>query len=332
MVTLDLLDRDENRAPALSIIIVNYNTRDILRDCLQSITTHDHGVALEVIVVDNASHDGSAAMVESEFPEVRVVANEENVGFSAANNRGMRRCRGDFVLLLNSDTIVLPGTLRRMVEFARRHPEAGICGCKLVRPNGELDWACRRGFPTPMVALFKFLGVHRVFPRSRLFGRYNMTYRDPDRTYEVDSVVGAFMLVRRPLLEKLRGLDESFFMYGEDLDLCFRAKELGARVFYVGSNHVIHHKGASSRLESFRMNYHFHRAMILFHRKHLRSRYPAVVNAMTYSGIGLRFSALVLRHYLRQGAGWITGRFRSARSGPPPEGGTPVPVGGDVVV
>ncbi|MBN2490024.1 MAG: glycosyltransferase family 2 protein [Planctomycetes bacterium] len=314
----------------LSVIIVSYNTREILRHCLRSIFHQDHGVRLQVIVVDNASRDHSAAMVRKEFPEVLLLENARNEGFSAGNNRALPHCAGEFVLLLNSDTIVLPGTLARMVAFARRRPEAGILGCKLVRPDGELDWACRRGFPTPLVAFFKFLGLHRIVPRSRLFGRYNMTYLDPDLTYEVDSVVGAFLMIRQSVLGRLRGLDEDFFMYGEDLDLCFRAKQAAFRVYYVGENQVIHIKGASSRKEAFRMNYHFHRAMILFHRKHLRRRYPAAVNAVTYAGIGLRFTALALRHHVRA----LAGRARRAtpRWGLRPSGEAPVAAGGDAVV
>lgn len=314
----------------LSIIIVNYNTREILRRCLRSIRGRDHGVAIQVVVVDNASRDNSTAMVRKEFPEITLLVNEQNLGFSAGNNRGIPYCSGEFILLLNSDTLVLPGTLERMVAFARENHDAGILGCKLIRPNGELDWACRRGFPTPMVALFKLLGFHRVFPRSRLFGRYNMTYLDPHRTYEVDSVVGAFMMIRRTVLDTVKGLDEDFFMYGEDLDLCFRAKEAGYRVFYVGQNQVIHIKGASSRKESFRMNYHFHRAMILFHRKHFCSRYPMPVNTMTYAGVGLRFSALVLQHYgklMIRAARRFRPRFRLGGTIEPP-----VPAAGEVVV
>ena len=320
----------ERWAYDLSVIIVNYNTRGILRHCLRSIFNQDQGIRLQVIVVDNGSRDNSSAMVRKEFPDVLLLENERNEGFSAGNNRGLPHCEGEFILLLNSDTIVLPGTLERMVDFARNRPDAGILGCKLVRPNGELDWACRRGFPTPMVALFKFLGLHRILPRSRLFGRYNMTYLDADLTYEVDSVVGAFMMIRRPVLARLEGLDEDFFMYGEDLDICFRAKQADFKVYYVGQNQVIHIKGASSRKEGFRMNYHFHRAMILFHRKHLRRHYPAPINAMTYAGIGLRFTALVAQHYLKVVAGAARGVV--PRFGLRASGETPMAAGGDVVV
>jgi GT2 family glycosyltransferase len=332
-----MIGRDRNRPCVnhvfgvdLSIIIVNFNTREILRHCLRSILGQDHGISIQVVVVDNASKDNSVAMVRKEFPGAILLENDENEGFSAGNNRGLPYCTGEFILLLNSDTIVLAGALQDMVTFARQHPDAGILGCKLVRPDGELDWACRRGFPTPMVAIFKFLGFHRLVPRSRLFGRYNMTYLDPDQTYEVDSVVGAFMMIRRRVIEVVQGLDEDFFMYGEDLDMCFRAKQAGFKVFYVGENQIIHIKGASSRKESFRMNYHFHRAMILFHRKHFRHRYPALVNTMTYAGIGLRFTALVLQHYMKKVVGGLSRFLPRLRVEEGRE--VPVPVGGDVVV
>jgi len=323
-------DHDQLWDYDLSIIIVNYNTREILRRCLRSIFQQNHRVSLQVVVVDNASRDNSPGMVRKEFPQVFLLENDRNLGFSAGNNRGLPHAQGEFILLLNSDTVVLPGTLENMVTFARRNPEAGILGCKLVRPNGELDWACRRGFPTPLVAMFKFLGFHRVFPRSRLVGRYNMTYLDPDQTYEVDSVVGAFMMIRRSVLDEVKGLDERYFMYGEDLDLCFRAKQADFRVYYVGQNQIIHIKGASSRKESFRMNYHFHRAMILFHRKHFCRRYPPPINAITYTAIGFRFTALVIQHYVKKLL--QVGRTAMPHLSVPHADEAPIAAGGDVVV
>jgi GT2 family glycosyltransferase len=283
----------------LSIVIVSYNTRDILRECLRSVVERTD-VPFEVIVVDNASRDGSARMVREEFPEVRLISNSRNEGYSCANNQGFRVSRGRYILLLNSDTIVLPGTLRSLVEFLEDHPDVGIAGCRLERPNGDLDLACRRSFPTPMVSLCRFLTLSRVFPSSRRLARYNLTYLDPAGSYEVDSIVGAFMLVRREVIEQMGGLDESYFMYGEDLDWCYRARQQDWRVWYVGSERVIHYKGASSSQESFRMNYHFHRAMYLFHSKHLSARYPAAVNGLVYLGILARLSALALQHPLRK--------------------------------
>jgi len=284
----------------VSILIVNYNTCDLLRQCLRSIFMEDQGLELEVLVVDNGSTDRSGEMVTREFPEARLIRNSRNLGFSVANNTAMREARGRFLLLLNSDTIVLPGTLRRIVDYLEQNPEVGVAGCRLVRPSGEIDYACRRSFPTPLVSLTRFVRLNRLFPRSRLFARYNLTYLEERGTYEVDSVVGAFMLLRREVVDEVGGLDEDYFMYGEDIDWCFRIKRANWKVAYVGDTDIIHYKGASSRKESFRMNYHFHRAMVLFHTKHLSRSYPAILNAAVYVGILARFGLLAVNHGVRK--------------------------------
>ncbi|MBI1850932.1 MAG: glycosyltransferase family 2 protein [Planctomycetes bacterium] len=293
---------DESSASAtvdLSIVIVSYNTRDILRQCLRSVLSRLTELRAEIIVVDNASRDGSDRMVACEFPGVRLIRNSQNEGYSAANNRAFGFCRGRHVLLLNSDTIVLPGTLEALIEFMDRNPPVGVAGCRLDRPNGELDLACRRSFPTPLLSLYRLLRLSRLFPSSRRFARYNLTYLDPSGCYEVDSVVGAFMLVRREVIDEMGGLDERYFMYGEDLDWCYRARQRSWKVWYVGAHRVVHYKGASSSQESFRMNYHFHRAMYLFHRKHLSQRYSLLINWLVYVGISSRFIGLAIQHPIR---------------------------------
>ncbi len=295
----------------LSIVILSYNTRDILRECLRSVFRTTHRLRFEVVVVDNASRDGSAQMVAREFPEVVLIRNGRNEGFSIANNRALEVCRGRYVLLLNSDTIVLPGTLANLVDSMDGDPEIGVAGCRLERPNGELDLACRRSFPTPMVSLYRFLRLSRLLPSHRRFARYNLTYLDPEGDYEVDSIVGAFMLIRKEVIGEMGGLDEDFFMYGEDLDWCYRVRERNWKVWYYGGSRVIHYKGASSSQESFRMNYHFHRAMYLFHRKHLRHRYPAPINGLVYLGIGARLVALAVQHPFRK----LVHRLGSSRAG-----------------
>jgi hypothetical protein len=294
-------------APAvdLSILIVNYNTQDLLRQCLRSIYDVNPGMSFEVVVVDNASSDRSAEMVKREFPDAVLIRNTRNEGFSVANNIAMKASRGKYVLLLNSDTIVVPGTLGRMVSFLEGNPDVGVAGCRLVRPSGELDFACRRSFPTPMVSLTRLLRLNRIFPGSRFFGRYNLTFLDEKENYEVDSIVGAFMLARRRVFEEVGGLDEDYFMYGEDVDWCYRIKQARWKVAYLGDSHVVHYKGAISRKESFRMNYHFHRAMYLFHTKHLSARYPFVLNQVVYFGIFCRFALLAINHLVRVPLRWL---------------------------
>lgn len=291
-------DTSQRAAVDLSILIVNYNTAALLRQCLRSIYKAERELSFEVIVVDNASYDGSPRIVRSEFPQVRLIENEQNVGFSIANNAAMDCARGRYVLLLNSDTIVVPGTLEAMVRHLEDNPDVGIAGCRLMRPGGEMDLACRRSFPTPAVSLCRFLRLNRLFPKHKFFGRYNLTYLDEEGTYDVDSIVGAFMLVRRSVIDEVGGLDEDYFMYGEDIDWCYRIQQAGHRVTYVGNCVTYHYKGASSRKESFRMNYHFHRAMILFHRKHLHRAYSLPLDAAIYLGIVSRFLLLAVNHYV----------------------------------
>ena len=259
-------------APKLSIVIVNYNTRELLRACLQSVLKSQDAPTMELFVVDNASSDNSGAMVASEFPSVKLIQSGTNRGYAYANNLALRRCRGEYLLLLNPDTVVPPRALKQMVDFMDNHPEAGIAGPKLVRDNGSLDLACRRSFPTPEVSFYRMLGLSKLFPRSRRFGRYNLTYLDPDRPTEVDSVVGAFMMVRAAAAEQVGFLDESFFMYGEDIDWALRIKARGWTALYNPAVVVLHLKGASSRRHPRKTIVAFYQAMHLFYRKHYASR------------------------------------------------------------
>lgn len=275
--------------PDLSVLVASYNTRDLLLDCLASLEKNGGGLDVETVVVDNASADGTPEAVAARFPKVALLRNGVNEGFAKANNRALALARGRFVLLLNPDTLVPPDVLLPMVRLMEANPEVGVAGCRVDRPDGGLDAACKRSFPTPWSALGRFLGLDRRFPR--LFGAYRRAADDPRGRYEVDAVVGAFMLVRRETIDEVGGLDESFFMFGEDLDWCYRVKEKDWRVWYVGDRGVVHHKGAATRQEPQRMNWHFHRAMVLFHRKHLVDRYPFFVNWLVYLGITLRYAA-----------------------------------------
>lgn len=254
--------------PKLSAVIVNFNTRDLLRACLQSVEKSEDAPSLELFVVDNASSDGSAAMVAEEFPWANLIRSEDNRGYAYANNLALSRCSGEYWLLLNPDTVLPPGALRQMVDFMDAHPEAGVAGPKLVRQDGCLDLACRRSFPSPEVSLYRMLGLSKLFPRSRRFGRYNLTYLDPNQPAEVDSVVGAFMMVRATAARQVGILDERFFMYGEDLDWAFRIKAVGWKVLYNPEVVVLHYKGASSRRHSQKAIVEFYRAMDIFYRKH----------------------------------------------------------------
>ena len=257
----------------LSIVIPSYNTKDLLEQSLRTVMDAATGLEVEVLVVDNASRDGSADMVASTFPQVELIRNEENVGFAAANNQALRRIKGRNVLLLNSDTIVRPDTLRCLVEFMEAHPQAGAIGCKILNPDGTLQLSCRRGLPTPMTAFCKMSGLSRLFPNSPRIARYNLTYLDPERTHEVDALSGSCMMVRKKAMDQVGLLDEAYFFYGEDLDWCFRMREAGWKIFYVPQTEIIHFKGESSRAEQMRFRYRFYEAMAIFVRKHMQQRY-----------------------------------------------------------
>ena len=281
----------------LSIVITSFNTRELLRDCLKSIAKSEGAVEWEVFVVDNCSADGSPAMVKTEFPQVKLFENSENEGFAKANNRALRETSGSYVLLLNPDTQLRPQTLQEMIELMGANPDVGLAGIKLVRQDGQMDKACRRGFPTPWNSLGRLLLLDRLFPKSRVFGGYNLTFMDPDGEYEVDAIVGAFMFFRRETLEEVGVLDENFFMFGEDLDWCYRVKRSDWKILYVGSKEVLHVKGASTRQNPQLMNSHFHRAMLIFHKKHLERHYPFFINWLVSIGIGIRWvgKAILLR-------------------------------------
>lgn len=297
----------------LTIVVVNWNTAGLLAECLQRLAASDLAVPREVYVVDNGSTDGSLGMLATRFPEVRVIAAGANLGFAGANNLALRRIvaavpagvdrRRRAVLLLNSDCFVVPGTLAATLRFLDGHPEAGVVGPKLLLPDGRLDLACRRSFPTPGSAFWKLTGLARRFPDHPRLARYNLTYLDPDRLAEVDSVVGAYMLVRLAAIDDAGLLDEAFFMYGEDLDWAYRIKEQGWKIYYFPGAQALHYKGASSSRRSYRMIVEFYRAMYLFHRKHYAPRTFVLLNWLITLGIVARGALALLLNTLRPAAG-----------------------------
>jgi GT2 family glycosyltransferase len=263
----------------LSVVILNYNTCANLRACLQSME-RERPAASEVLVVDNASSDGSAEMVEAEFAWVKLIRSPRNGGFAYGNNQALRVAQGEAILLLNPDTRVPRGGIAGLMRVLDEHPEAGIVGPRLLRPDGSMHLACRRSFPTPGVAFYRIVGLSRLFPTSRRFGRYNLTFIDPELAIEVDSVCGACMLVRRRVVEQVGLLDERFFMYGEDLDWCLRVRAAGWTVRYEPTVTVQHQHGAASSARALRTNVHFFRAMDLFYRKHYVQQYPPLLTGV----------------------------------------------------
>jgi len=277
----------------ISVVIVNYNTRDRLLACLATLEPELRGLASEILVVDNGSGDGSAEAVRREFPQVRVIANADNRGFSRANNQALRQAQGDDVLLLNPDTEVRPGSVATLRIALHELPGAVGVGPKVVRPDGRLDLACRRSFPRPSVALARLLGLGRLFPRSRWLARYNLTFQDPDLPGEIDAGTAAAMCFRLEPLAAIQFFDEAFFMYGEDLDLCFRLKERGGRIYYVPDAVVLHYKGQSSVQRPKLMLREFHKAMWTFYRKHYAGGWRVLFVPLVWSGIKLRYGFIV---------------------------------------
>ncbi len=323
-------------APDIGIVIVTYNTRDLLARCLETVYASSGDISYHVTVVDNASQDGTVAMVRERFPQARLIASPVNGGYPYGNNLGLlaygfRPVANEtrilaqppdvvvweggtsrpyreviaapvtpprYALLLNPDTELPPNALAEMVAFLDARPQAGVAGPRLVRPDGSLDLACRRSFPTPEVSFYRMLGLHRLFPRSPRFARYNMTYLPPDLTVEVDSVVGAFMMVRREAIAQAGLLDEQFFMYGEDLDWAYRIKQHGWQVWYNADVTVLHVKEASSR-RSKRARVEFYRAMVIFYQKHYAATTPRPLHWLILAGIAGKGAVDVAMRWLK---------------------------------
>ena len=272
----------------VSVIIVSYNTKDLLRQTIQSVISTTQNIKYEILVADNNSTDGSPLMVSEEFPQVKLIETGENLGFSKGNNIAIKQAKGRYILLLNSDTVVKGDCLEQCVKYMDGHQDIGALGCKILLPSGQLDHACKRGFPTPEASLYYMLRLHKVFPDNHKYGAYCASYLGEDETGEVDALMGAFMMLPKKVIDQVGMLDEEFFMYGEDIDWCYRIKEAGYKVVYYPKAHIIHHKGSSSKKKRVKTIYEFHRAMILFYNKHYRKKYNIVVTSLVYVGIGVR--------------------------------------------
>jgi GT2 family glycosyltransferase len=281
----------------LTVCIVTWNVREDLLKCLASLQAAGDGVRVETIVVDNASSDGTAEAVREQFPHATLICNETNRGFAAANNQALAVARGEFLLLLNPDTVVPPGALVRLVESARQRPEAGIIGPKLLNPDGSLQHSCRR-FPRPMAALFRHTVLGRLFPRNRWSADYVMADWAHNEAREVDWVSGAAMLIRRQLTEKVGLLDEGFYWGSEDVDYCYRAHQAGWKVLYVPEPAITHKIGASTNQVPIRTFLNFHRSLHRLYRKHFaRNVFEAAVIDV---GIAVRAALFIASWWARQ--------------------------------
>lgn len=277
----------------LSIVIVSYNVKEFLEQCLYSVLKAMQHIDGEIFVVDNNSVDGTQSMLKAKFnaPNIHLILNKENVGFGKANNQALRLCKGEFILVLNPDTLLQEDTLEKMIAFMKTDTKIGAAGCKLLNADGTFQLSCRRSFPSPEVSLYKIIGLSRIFPKSKRFARYNLTYLSTEETYEVDALMGAFMFLRCEVIETVGMFDEAFFMYGEDLDWCYRIKQAGWKIYYHHGTQIIHYKGESAKKMSFNYVVQFYEAMLIFVRKYYASSrwFEAVLTFGIYARASLAF-------------------------------------------
>ncbi|MFC1547077.1 glycosyltransferase family 2 protein, partial [Candidatus Neomarinimicrobiota bacterium] len=252
----------------LSVVIVSYNVREFVSQCLLSLYRSRFDESLEVILVDNNSSDNTVGTVRERYPDAIIIENQKNRGFAAAVNQGVAASSGQIILLLNPDTIVEENTLRILTGYLQANPDVGCVGPKILNSDGSLQQACKRSFPSPWVALTRLMGLSRVFPGSRLFGRYNLTYLDPDETHRIEAVSGSCMCIPRSVWDTVGNMDDEFFLFGEDLDYCHRIHQAGFQVVYLPETHIIHYKGESVKTAPFDNLRMFHEAMVTFSRKY----------------------------------------------------------------
>jgi GT2 family glycosyltransferase len=286
-------------SPKVSIVIVNWKTPQLLAGCLDSIRQDKQCENFEIWVVDNASGDESLTILHNDYPEVKVIANEWNRGFSQACNQVIPKATGDYILLLNPDTVVTPGSITALSDFLDGNPDCGAVGPKVLNFDGSLQLACRRAFPDPAASFFRVTYLSRIFPNNPLFARYNFTYADPDCLIEVDALSGSCMMVRRKVVEKVGLLDEDIFMFGEDIDWCWRIKQAKWKVVYNPQAVVYHIHGAASRFRPIGTTIDLHRGMHVFYRKHLARKYWLPFNALVYAAIWLRAAIFIAINWAR---------------------------------
>ena len=284
----------------LSVIIVNYNVEYFLEQCLNSCIKAMQNVACELYVVDNNSIDGSVEMVQQKFPNVHLIANKHNLGFSKANNQAMRIAKGEYILLLNPDTVVEEDTFEKVIEFMDAHPDAGGLGVRMLDGKGVFLPESKRGLPTPSVAFYKVFGISKIFPKSKRFGRYHLGYLSEFETNEIEILSGAFMLMRKEALDKVGLLDEAFFMYGEDIDLSYRIIQGGYKNYYFPETRIIHYKGESTKKSSVNYVFVFYRAMIIFARKHFSQKNAKLFSFLINLAIYFRAGMALLNRFIKK--------------------------------
>lgn len=286
--------------PSVSIVIVNWKTPELTAQALRSLLRDRRSSTFEFWVVDNNSGDGSVEMLRSDFPGVNVIANTDNVGFGRACNQVIPMCTAEQVLLVNPDTLAESGAVSCLLDYMAEHPECGAVGPRVNNPDGSLQLSCRRSFPDLGASFFRLTYLSLIFPKHPLLAKYNLTFADPKDVLEVDALSGAFMMVRKTAIDEVGLLDEDIFMFGEDIDWCWRVKQAGWTVVYVPDAVVYHYHGASSRFRRIGATINLHKGMEVFYRKHLAKKYWAPINWAVYAGIWCRAAVFILLSALQQ--------------------------------
>ena len=286
----------------LSVIIVNYNVKHFLEQCLISVKKALVGIEGEIIVVDNNSVDGSLNLINNKFSEIVLIANKKNTGFSVANNQGIKIAKGSNILLLNPDTVIQEDSLRKCLEFFDKNKDAGALGVKMYDGNGRFLPESKRGLPTPSVAFYKIFGLSSLFPNSKTFGKYHLGYLSQNENHKVDVLSGAFMMIRKKVLDEVGLLDETFFMYGEDIDLSYRIKEGGYENYYFSNTNIIHYKGESTKKSSVNYVFVFYKAMVIFAEKHFSKQHVKTFSKLINIAIYFRATIALAERVLKR---WI---------------------------
>lgn len=285
----------------LSIIIVNYNTYSLTKQTIDSVINQCNSFKYEILLIDNASTDGSIRQLKEDFIDqqdfIHIIENNANLGFGKANNIGMKASWGDYILLLNSDTVVVDDCLEKCLDYIEQNEMIGVLGCKVVLGDGSLDHACKRGFPTPKASLYYFLKLDKKNPKK--YGLYDALHLGEDEVGEVDALMGAFMLMPRKVLDEVGLFDEDYFMYGEDIDLCYRIKSAGYKVLYYPEARIIHYKGGSSKKRRTKVIYDFHHAMWIFYRKHYYKKYNFGITILVWLGIWSKYLLELAKNSLK---------------------------------
>ncbi|MDD3223912.1 MAG: glycosyltransferase family 2 protein [Clostridium sp.] len=289
----------------LTIIIVNWNAKELLKNCLNSIYENTKTLKYEIIIVDNNSSDGSGDMIREVFPKkdnLKLIENKDNKGFAGANNQAIKISKAKAVLLLNPDTIINGDVIGKTFRYLFKNDELGVAGCKVLNPDGSLQLACRRMAPRPKDAFFKIFGISKLFKNNEKLTRYNLTHVPEDKFLDVDSVSGCYLMMKKQVVDKIGYLDETFFMYGEEMDWCMRAKKAGFVVRYCPVGTIVHYKGESSRKLGVKATYEFYRAMLIFYNKYDRKDNIFLFNWIVYIGIVILGAFAVLKNILMPNA------------------------------